>query len=163
MVVLGIGWRHMGEFVSPAILDEQMSSNEIRQTGTVFQPIMSKDGPAWGKLGPCKEISDLFEGCAVLQGNAHQTGDDVVETDDLRSAVSPFHPKEEFGWGWIVVDGKIQRASANADLLGDVVATRREGKALAHTRCPPSTCAQIVPKPSSGEGYNRLKNELAAL
>lgn len=48
----------MGEVVSPAILDEQVSSDKIRQTGTVFQAVMSRDRPAWGKVGACEEIGD---------------------------------------------------------------------------------------------------------
>ena len=94
----------MGEVVSPAILDEQVSSDEIRQTGTVFQPVMSRDRPAWGKLGAREEIADLFEGCTVLQGDTHQAGNDVVEGDGLGGAVSPFHPKEDLGRGLIIMD-----------------------------------------------------------
>lgn len=94
----------MGEVVSPAILNEQVSSDEIRQTGTVFQSIVPRDGPAWGKLGAREEIADLFDGCTILQGDAQQAGNDVVEGDGLGGAVSPFHPKEDLGRGLIIMD-----------------------------------------------------------
>lgn len=89
---------------------------------------MARHRPAWADFGACEEITELFEGCPVLQGDAHQAGNYVVKRDDLRGAVGPFHPKKYLGRRRIVVDGDIERVSDNADLLGDVVATRGEGK-----------------------------------
>jgi hypothetical protein len=63
----------------------------------MLQPVMPRHRPAWSKLGACEEIAKLLEGCAVLEGYAHQTGSHVVEADDFWSTVSSFHTKEEFG------------------------------------------------------------------
>jgi hypothetical protein len=42
---------------------------------------------AWFKFGASEEIADLFEGSTVLDGKAHQTGNHVVQTNQLRGAV----------------------------------------------------------------------------
>jgi len=39
-------------------------------------------GPQGGKLGACEKIPNLFEGRTILQGDTHQTSDDV-ERDGL--------------------------------------------------------------------------------
>ncbi|MDR4468336.1 MAG: hypothetical protein MRJ68_08560 [Nitrospira sp.] len=85
---------------------------------------MPRHGPAWGKLGAREEITKLLEGCAVLEGYAHQPGNHVVEADDLWSTVSSFHTKEEFRRGRSMVHGDIEGTLVrDADLPGDVVAT----------------------------------------
>jgi hypothetical protein len=54
-------------------------------------------------------------------------GDDVVQTDELRSTVSPFHPKEEFRRGGMIVHRDVERALVrNPDLLSEAVATGRK-------------------------------------
>lgn len=126
----------MGEFLTPAILNEQVLPDEIGQTGAMFQPIMARDRPAWGKLGAREEIPELFKGCPVLQRDAHQAGNDVVECDGLGGAVRAFDAKEDFGRGLIIVDRDIQGASANPDLLDDVVTTSGEGQASTHDLSP---------------------------
>lgn len=108
-------------------LDQQVPTDQFGQTGTMFQPIMAVYGLAWGNVGAREEITDFFEGRTVLQGYAHQAGDDVVEGDSLRGTVRAFDSKEDLGWGRIVVYGDMERSLIrNPDLSGNVVATGRE-------------------------------------
>jgi hypothetical protein len=77
----------------------------------MLQPIVSRHGSAWGEVCPGEGITELFEGCAVLQGHTHQAGDYIVKANQLRGAVRTFYPKEEFGRGGIVMDGDMQGSS----------------------------------------------------
>ena len=57
---------------------------------------MSNNWAAWLKCSACEEIADLLKrGGAVLQGETHQTGDNVVQTDYFRGAVSSFHAQKD--------------------------------------------------------------------
>jgi hypothetical protein len=103
-----------------------MPADQVRQTRAVFDPIVSRHRPAGGEFGASEEIADLLKWCAVLKGEAHQAGNDVVESDDLGRAISSFDSKEEFGGAGVVVDAKIERTlPGDANLLGDVSAAGR--------------------------------------
>jgi len=71
----------MGQLLSAAVLHQQMSANQIWQTRTVLEVSVPRHRATWSKLGACEEIADLLKRSAVLKGNTHQTGDDVIETD----------------------------------------------------------------------------------
>jgi len=110
-----------------------MPANEIRQTRTLFEAIMPEHRAAWSKLGACEEIAEFLKRSAVLQCNTHQTGNDIVETDQLGRAVGPFETKKDFSWVFVVMDAEVERAlTGNPDFLGDVIASVGEGKAGAH-------------------------------
>lgn len=114
----------------------RMPADEIGQARTLRQPIMPRHGNARGKLRSCEEIGELFEAC-ILQGDAHEAGNGVVERDDLRGAIMTFHQKEDHRGGRIIMYGDVERALiSDADLLGDVVSTRGEGEARAHDSFP---------------------------
>lgn len=111
----------MTEILPPAILDEQMPADQIRETGAVLDAIMPEDRARGLKLGACEEIADFREWCSMLERDARQTGDYVVEPDQFRRAVSTFEPEEEFRGLVVVVDADVQGSLAgDLDLLGDV-------------------------------------------
>ena len=82
----------MSQLVTVAILDQQMPANQIRQTRTVFEAIVPGYRAAWLKFGACEEITDLLKRSAILQGETHQAGHYVVETDQFRGAVIALQP-----------------------------------------------------------------------
>ncbi len=73
----------MSQVLSAAGLHQQMSANQIRQTCTVLEAIVSGHRATWSKFHFCEEIADLLKWSAVLQSDAHQAGYDVVETDQF--------------------------------------------------------------------------------
>jgi len=119
--------------VSSAVFHQQMSTNEIRQTRAGLEAIAPGHRATWSKFSPSEEIADLLKRSAVLQGYAHQAGDNVVETDQFRSAVGPFEAKKDFCGVFVVMDAEVERALAgDLDLLCDVIAAVGEGEAGAH-------------------------------
>jgi hypothetical protein len=112
--------KQMRQVCTAAVFNQQMLADQIWKTGTVLEAIMSGHWPAWGKFGASEEIAELLKGSTVLQGDAHQTGHYVIETDDLRCAVGAFHSKEEFGWLGVVINAEVERAlSRDTDFLGE--------------------------------------------
>jgi hypothetical protein len=98
----------------------------------VLQVIMPGHRPAWSKLGACEEITDLLKRSAVLQGETHQAGDDVVEPDQLGGAVGTFQAQEDFSGMFVVMDAEIERPLAgDFDFLCNVVSTVGKDKASA--------------------------------
>jgi hypothetical protein len=90
-------------------------------------------GPHGAKFGPRKKIGHLLEGSAVLQGNAQQTSNDIVERHNLGCDIRTFDSEKEFYGVRVVMDAEIQHAmTANADLLGEVIVPVGEGEPLAH-------------------------------
>jgi len=81
----------------------------------------------------------------VLQGKAHQTGDDVVEPDDLSGTVRAVDSKKEFTGVGFVINTEVERAlPRDADFLGDVTATSREGYKDSHMISPASRCFSSI-------------------
>ena len=68
---------------------------------------MSGHRAARFKFGSCEEITDLLERSAVLEGETHQAGDYVVQTDQFGGAVGSVHPKKDFRRMFVVVDAHI--------------------------------------------------------
>ena len=123
----------MSEFVTPAILHQQMSAYEIRQTRTLLEVIVPGHWATWSKFGPSEEITDLLKWSTVLQSQAHQAGDYVVETDQFRRAVGPFEAKKYFCGVFVVMGAEVEGTLAgDSDFLCDVRAAVGEGKAGAH-------------------------------
>ena len=120
----------MSQFVTAAILHQQMPANQIRQTHAVLDAIMPGHRAAWSKLGACKDIADLLEQSAVLQGKTRHVGDYIVETDQFRGTVQTIHTKKNFCWLRIVMDAEVERALAgDPNFLCDVVSAVGEGEA----------------------------------
>jgi hypothetical protein len=123
----------MAELMPAAVLHQQMPTDEIRQTRTLLEAIVSRHRATWSKLSPCEEITDLLKWCAILKRDAHQAGDDVVEANQFRGTVGPLHTEKDFGRVLIVMDGEVERALAgDVHFLGDVIATGRKRKSGAH-------------------------------
>ena len=115
------------EIGSPAVLHQQMSANQIRQTRAVLEAIVPGHRATWCKFGACEEIADLLKRSAVLQGKTHQAGDDVVETDQFGGTVRTFHAKKDFCRVFVVVHAEVERALAgDLHFLRDVMAASRK-------------------------------------
>jgi len=113
---------------SPAVLDEQMPTDEIRQTRAGLQAIMSGNGPAWSELGAGEEIAELLKWSTVLKSHAHEAGYNVVQPDQFRRTVSTLDAKEDLRGSIIVMDGDVERALAgDPDFLGHVGTASGEG------------------------------------
>ena len=69
--------------MSAAVLHQQMSANQIRQTRTVLEVIMPGHRATRFKFDACEEIAYLPSKGAVLQCEAHQAGDDIVQADQF--------------------------------------------------------------------------------
>ena len=67
--------------MTTAILDQQMSANEIRQTRARLQAIVPHNGATRFKFDAGEELADFLKRCAILQSLTHQAGDYVIETD----------------------------------------------------------------------------------
>ena len=102
----------MTQLLPAAVFHQQMSANQIRQTRTVLEAIVPDDGATRGKFGACKEIADLLKRSTVLQGETHQAGDHVVQTDQFRGAVWTFHSKKDFCRLLVIMDADVERALA---------------------------------------------------
>ena len=64
----GFLYCHMGQIVAPAILDEQMPPDVIRQAGTVPNPGVVLDNPRRLTLSLIEQLPQLLQGHAVLEG-----------------------------------------------------------------------------------------------
>lgn len=134
----------MPQLVSAAILDQHMPTDQIRQTQTLLDAIVSRYRPTWSKLGACEEITDLPKRSVGLQGQTHQAGHHVVETDQFRGTVWPFQAKEDFGGMFIIMDAQVERAlTGNSDLLCDVIPAVGEGEAGAHAATTNSSILKL--------------------
>ena len=51
----------MSHFVTAAILHQQVPTDQIRQTRTVLEAIMSDNRSTWSKFGVREELADLFK------------------------------------------------------------------------------------------------------
>lgn len=51
----------MGQFFPAAVLNQQMLPDQIRETRTVSDAIMSGDRAPWGKFSPGEEIAHLLK------------------------------------------------------------------------------------------------------
>ena len=74
---------HMAQLVTATVLNQQVPTDQIRQTGAVLEASVPGHWAAWLKFGACEEISHLLKRSAVLQRETHQAGNDVVETDQF--------------------------------------------------------------------------------
>jgi hypothetical protein len=63
--------------------------DEIWHTRAVLDALVPGHRAAWGKFSSSEETADLLEG-AVLQREARQVGDDVVQGDQFGGTVRPF-------------------------------------------------------------------------
>lgn len=123
----------MGQVVTLAELHQQMPADQIRHTRTMLEAIMPGHRAAWFKFGSSEEISDLLKRSAVLEGQTHQAGDDVVKADQFRGAVRTFEPEEDFGWVFVLMDAEVERPlSGNANFLCAV--STASGKRTARRR-----------------------------
>ena len=50
-----------GQFFPVKVFNQQVPTDEIRQTRAVLDAIVFDDGPAWGKFGSSEEISHLLK------------------------------------------------------------------------------------------------------
>lgn len=117
----------MRQLIPLAIRHEQMSADQIRHTRTMLETIVPGHRATWIKFGSSEEIADLFKWSAVLQGQTHQAGNDVVETDQFGGAVWTFEPEEDFCRLRIVMHAEVERSfPRNANFLCDVASTSRE-------------------------------------
>jgi|SRR5678816_2075653 len=109
-----------------------MPSNGIRQTRARRWAHMEQ---IWHQRGDHRNSQPE----AILQGETHQAGNDVVETDQFGRAIASLKAQKEFGSVFVVMDAEIERALADDfDFLRDLVATVGEGKALTHDACSSS-------------------------
>jgi hypothetical protein len=78
-----------------------------------------------------KEIAELLErGSTILQRDAHQTGNNVVEPDQFGRAVGSFEAQKDFRGVFVVVDADVLRAlSSDAEFLSNVRVASGEGTA----------------------------------
>jgi hypothetical protein len=130
--------------MSTAILHQQVSTNEIRQTRAGLKAIVPGYGATWSKLGTSEEIANLPKRSAVLQSQTHETGDHVVEADQLRGAVWTFEPQEDFCGVLVVMDAEVERAlTGDFDFLRDVVAAGGESQAGAHAASTSSSILKL--------------------
>ena len=51
----------MSQLVTVAILNQQIPTDQIRQTRTLLEVIVSEHWTAWGKLGVGEEITDFLK------------------------------------------------------------------------------------------------------
>ena len=79
--------RNMSQLLSAAVLHQQMPANQIRQSRTVLEAIVSRDRATRFKFDAGEEIAHLLQADAVLQRETHQAGEDIVEADQLRETV----------------------------------------------------------------------------
>jgi len=111
--------------------------DQIWQICAVLDAIVSDDRATGLEFGAGEEIADLLKRSAVLQREAHQAGDDVVEADQFGGTVWTLHAEEDFRWMFVVMDAEVERALASdSDFLCDVMATVGKGTAGAHEACP---------------------------
>lgn|SRR5215472_8930946 len=82
--------RHVGQLIPMTVVNEQVSTDEIRHTRTVRETIMSDHSTARLKFDPREEIPELLRWRPILQGDTQQTGDDVVQPDQLGVQSGPF-------------------------------------------------------------------------
>jgi hypothetical protein len=123
----------MGQLIPMAVFDEQVSTDEIRETRALLEALVPDDGTTGFELGASEEIADLLQRCAVLQGDAHQASDNVVEPDQFGGTISAFQSRKDFRRSCVIVDADVERAEAsNLDLLRDMFAAIGEGKPVAH-------------------------------
>jgi hypothetical protein len=105
-----------------------MPADEIRQTRTLLEVRVPRHWAAWSKLSPSEESADLLKWGAILLGDAHQAGNDIVEADQFRGAVRPFHAQKDFCRLCVIMHAEVKRALAgDFDFLGDVVTTVTKG------------------------------------
>ena len=62
VLLLALRGRRVGQLFSPAVLDQQVPADQIRQTRTMLEAIVSGHGAAWSKFNPCEEIAELLKG-----------------------------------------------------------------------------------------------------
>lgn len=99
---------------------------------------------AWLKFGAPEEIADLFERSSVLEGKAHQTGNDVAQTGHFRGAVGTLEPKEDLCRPFVVMDAHAGRAFAgDPDLLANVGATGRGIESVVHAATTNSSILKL--------------------
>jgi hypothetical protein len=121
----------MRQLLSSAVIHQQMPADEMQQTRTLLEAIVSGHWTARLKFGAWEEIADLQAGGgAILQGETHQRGNHVVETDQFSGAVRAFHAQKDFCRPCIVMDAEVQLSLASdPDLLRNAIATSKEGSA----------------------------------
>ena len=126
------------------VVNEQVSTDEIRHTRTVRETIMSDHSTARLKFDPREEIPELLRWRPILQGDAQQTGDDVVQPDQLGGAVGAFHTQKDFSGVRVVMDAEVEGPlTGNADLLGDMVPAVGEGQPMAHAASTSRSMAKL--------------------
>ena len=124
---------HVGQLIPMAVVDEQVSSDEIRETRALFEALVSDDGATGLELCASEELADLLQWSAILQGDAHQASDDIVQADQFRGTVRAFQSKKDFRRSGVIVDADVERALASdPDLLRDMISPGREGQPSAH-------------------------------
>ncbi|HLZ32579.1 MAG TPA: hypothetical protein VKP13_01085, partial [Nitrospira sp.] len=113
------------------------------------------------KFGACEQIADLLKGGAILQGKTHQTGNDIVETDQLGRTVDPFQTQEDLGRVLVIMNADIGRAlTSDFDFLCDVLTTGRERKPLAHDVSSSSETTSRPGRSDESESWLRLVADL---
>ena len=132
----------MPHVLTAAVFDEEMPADEIGQTRTVLQPIVPGHRAARLEFGASEEIAELLKGSAVLEGDAQQAGDDVVQTDQLGGAVGAFQAEKDFSGVRIVMNADVESPlTRNAEFLRAVTTagrkrtTRRGVSYIGHAVC----------------------------
>lgn len=102
-----------------------------------------------------------------MQGQTHQAGYYVVETDQFRRAVGSFETKKDLGWVFVVMAADVEGTLASdPEFLGDLVAASGEGQAGAHaaTTIPWNGISQegraALQKPSNPVGGHHAQREV---
>jgi hypothetical protein len=82
----------------------------------------------WLKFGSSEAMAYLLQRSAVLQGETHQAGHHVVETDQFRRTVRTLQSKKDLGWVFVSMGADVEGAlSGDLDFLSDVMMASRKG------------------------------------
>ena len=114
----------MGQFFPAAVLNQQMPPDQIRETRTVFDAIMSGDGAPWGKFSASEEIAHLLKRERRTAGQ-YSSGEQPRRRDrSIQKSSRAFQAKKDFCRLFVVMDAEVERAlTSNSDFLCDVITT----------------------------------------
>ncbi len=120
---LSCGLCDVGQILAPAKLHQEVSPDEVWDAGAELNPRMTLDQAGWLEPHPKQHLPDLLQRRLILQSEARQTRQHVVQGDNFAGAVLTLDPHEKFRWGGICVRGQVHGAPVrHAHLLGDVFA-----------------------------------------
>ncbi len=110
----------MCQLLLPAIFHQQVPPNEVGDTATEFNPLMTFDRAAGLELRLMEHVGDLREWGAIREGQTRQARHGVVPAGDLGGAAVPLNAQKEFEWFGHIMHGDVEGSMAcNPDLLRD--------------------------------------------